>query len=622
MAGRLNKVYTLPSDMYSEGCPVVVSAGALYTDTESGKVLAQLKLKNISDKSVASCKISVKAYENNGDELKGVEGFSYLDLNVGPGEEFGSKIPVFMPDQTTRSIAVSIDEIVYLDKTVEKQKPQEWKPVPARKTVADMMGDPALIEQIRLDYGEGIDFVPVSENGLFLCSCGAVNLGEDSVCYNCGKTYESLVKILDKDDLTVRLSDRLDREAAEREEERLRKEARQEAARLKKEEQIKKARASGKKAAKIAGVVAAAVVLAFIAKAAVTSIMTANKYRQANEFYENREYAQAIEKYDEIDGYKDSNDRKAASYANLAVQYLEKNDCSKANETLKYLNEYQFTNKEWEKEADNAETAYYNKVVALAEKGEYENAVKSLSDIIIPDYIEYLQYCRSRLALQLVKDNKLEDAREYLVACEKTSKYEKERTEAFSKYYEAVASLIKNKKYEEGSKLMKDLNYEDSAKYYEYCTLGMDSEKPFDDVNLSVLYKRIANLGKDFKLANGLIEDNQYLSEIASLDGTWKAEGSTFYGGLLAEKYRGTIATLAVNDGVIVLTDDSYSGSASDRDTNYIFTVDDGKLVIVPEYDFTEGTERNYEYDDYKAKLEDGAFTFRHHNEDVPFSKE
>lgn len=113
MAERFQRLYALKPNLYSKGCPIIIEAGALQKDTESGTVLAQIKMRNIGEKTVASCKVSLKTYENNGDEVEGVSNFSYLDLNADSGDEFGTKVPIILPNKTTRSFTVDIDEVVF-----------------------------------------------------------------------------------------------------------------------------------------------------------------------------------------------------------------------------------------------------------------------------------------------------------------------------------------------------------------------------------------------------------------------------------------------------------------------------------------------------------------------------
>ena len=43
MAERFEKLFELPNNLYSSGSPVIVVAGALLKDTETGRIIVQLK---------------------------------------------------------------------------------------------------------------------------------------------------------------------------------------------------------------------------------------------------------------------------------------------------------------------------------------------------------------------------------------------------------------------------------------------------------------------------------------------------------------------------------------------------------------------------------------------------
>ena len=78
MSERYSKVFSLPENLYAEGAPVVIAAGALLKDNQTGRMVAQLKLRNISDCVVNAVKVKINAFDPAGTVLKGVESFSYL----------------------------------------------------------------------------------------------------------------------------------------------------------------------------------------------------------------------------------------------------------------------------------------------------------------------------------------------------------------------------------------------------------------------------------------------------------------------------------------------------------------------------------------------------------------
>ena len=118
MSERYSRLFSLPTNLYTEGAPVLIAAGALLKDNRSGKVLAQLKFRNISQKAIQSVKVKVNACDTAGCPLAGVDSFSYLDLSVAAGEEFGQSKPIYLPDATTRSFTVEILSVVFADHEV------------------------------------------------------------------------------------------------------------------------------------------------------------------------------------------------------------------------------------------------------------------------------------------------------------------------------------------------------------------------------------------------------------------------------------------------------------------------------------------------------------------------
>ena len=213
MAERFQRLYTLEPTQYAEGCPIIIEAGALLKDTESGAVLAQIKMQNIGEQVVSSCKISITAYENNGNKVEGVEGFSYLDLNVGPGVEFGSKTPIFLPDNTTRKFEAVVTEIVFSDGTVQSVDEKNWKPIPERKAITTVLDSPELVAQFSSEIGCKAEFVPEVNEGLYMCSCGNINMDNVHKCCRCGNTMDSLNKLMDKERLENCINERKRQEA-------------------------------------------------------------------------------------------------------------------------------------------------------------------------------------------------------------------------------------------------------------------------------------------------------------------------------------------------------------------------------------------------------------------------
>lgn len=219
MAERFQRLFTLPSRLYKEGCPVAIIAGALQKDTATGKIFAQIKMRNIGDKDIESCKVLVTAYENSGKEVEGITDFSYLDLIAKPGEDFGSKTAVFLPVESTRSFSVKVIETVFTDKTFIQYDTLGWEQIPEQKSIEEHLKDSELIKQFKLETGEDCNYLPENEKGLFLCSCGEINLDTNLKCNKCGRTYGQLTDILDFADLNNKKDQRINKESLQHKEE-------------------------------------------------------------------------------------------------------------------------------------------------------------------------------------------------------------------------------------------------------------------------------------------------------------------------------------------------------------------------------------------------------------------
>lgn len=118
MSERYTRLFSLPENLGLKNCPVVISAGALLMDNTTGKVLAQLKFRNLSPQAVKAVTVRINAYNTAGEALNGVDTFSYLDLNVPLDGEFGSQTPIPLPDAATRSFTVDILSVTLADGTV------------------------------------------------------------------------------------------------------------------------------------------------------------------------------------------------------------------------------------------------------------------------------------------------------------------------------------------------------------------------------------------------------------------------------------------------------------------------------------------------------------------------
>lgn len=195
MSDRYSRLFTLPVNLYTSGSPVLIQAGALLKDNQTGKVLAQLKIKNIMRQAVKAVTVHIQPLDTVGNLLGDAVSFQYLDLNAGRGEDFGTKTPVMLPNVATRSFLVSVTEVVFQDHTIWHGTEEVWKELPAAETLEDGIKHRELVEQYRIQFGADCKYSPVPYKDLWRCACGEWNRQEETHCYNCRKNAESLLNV-------------------------------------------------------------------------------------------------------------------------------------------------------------------------------------------------------------------------------------------------------------------------------------------------------------------------------------------------------------------------------------------------------------------------------------------
>ena len=101
----------------SKNYPVEVSAGVLLREEESKKILAQLKLKNVSTKSIQNVTVSISAHDSQGRSIKNNTIFTYQNISASVNAYFGDRIPIFFDDGNVSFFDVDIISVNYSDGT-------------------------------------------------------------------------------------------------------------------------------------------------------------------------------------------------------------------------------------------------------------------------------------------------------------------------------------------------------------------------------------------------------------------------------------------------------------------------------------------------------------------------
>ncbi len=358
MADRYSRLYILPVDLYASGAPLVIAAGALLLDRQNDQVLAQLKMRSISAKTIGSVKILVTGKGEDGAELCRTE-HQYTELSAGRDALFGAKEAVRLPDAAVRSFTVQVLAVSFADGSRYIGSGEPWQPLPAQSDLNQRLFDTELIRQYRLETSSMSRYVPMETQDLWLCACGEINHRGES-CHRCGQSFEHCREYLSVERLRENKSLRLNAEAAQAALDEAKKQSR---ARL------------------IRRILCVLLPILFIACASagvyVYSSRRAAVYTVACEFLRIGEYAEAAIRFEKLGGYRDA--RELAARARKA----------------------------------DAEIASYNRAGRLMENGRWDDAYEAYAELgDYEDSAELALEARYRKGLELIEQERGEEARE------------------------------------------------------------------------------------------------------------------------------------------------------------------------------------------------------------------
>lgn len=304
MSERYSKLFALPENLYAVGAPVVIAAGALLKDNQTGKVLTQLKIQNINDKAVKAATVSIVPLDTVEKPLGEAVSYQYLDLNAARDADFGQKTPVALPDTATRAFSASVSEVIFADNTVWTASETAWEPLSAPMPLEQAFDDKELVTQYRIKYDENCKCIFKREKDLWRCACGALNHENERLCHRCQKEA-AILAAFDLDELKASKEKRLEI-------------ARQKAAEEKAVAEAKIAKT--KKTAKKAAPFAIAAIILIVAVGLFVSHMIKMQNYPARAFYdyvsENGAYSEEVS----LPFYAESSSDVPTSFSGYAVE--------------------------------------------------------------------------------------------------------------------------------------------------------------------------------------------------------------------------------------------------------------------------------------------------------------
>ena len=195
MSERYLKLFSLEENLYIPGSPVLIAAGALLKDTQTGRILGQLKLQSISDQSIKAATVALVPLDTVGNPLGEPVSYQYLDLKVTRDAYWGSQDPIRFSDPSTRAYTASVKEVIFSDNSIWTAPNSAWKALPAKTTLETQLNDFELATQYKMHFGLDCQYTYQTAEDLWYCPCGAVNHQGESVCHACQKDRNELAGV-------------------------------------------------------------------------------------------------------------------------------------------------------------------------------------------------------------------------------------------------------------------------------------------------------------------------------------------------------------------------------------------------------------------------------------------
>lgn len=127
MSERYLRLFTGNENLYTEGAPIIIRASALLKDTVTGNIIAQIKFRSLSEKTISYVKVAITLFDSIKNPLGNAKEFEYMDLSVSENEDFGAKTPIPISNASTRAFEVKIESVGFADGSSWIPESADWK---------------------------------------------------------------------------------------------------------------------------------------------------------------------------------------------------------------------------------------------------------------------------------------------------------------------------------------------------------------------------------------------------------------------------------------------------------------------------------------------------------------
>lgn len=208
MNSRYSRIYTLSTNLYIVGAPVILCAGVLLQDHVKNRIVAQLKFKNISEREIDVLVISYIIRSASQDIENTVYTYRY-EATASPDAYFGDRNAIPIAYENVDEFAVVAIDVVFSDGDVwSSENDDVFSRIPQSETLLNKFNDESYVEQFRMDINEKAIYYPEIYNDFWICSCGEIHGKNLVTCNGCGAMLDRLIECTNTDKLRERFEKR------------------------------------------------------------------------------------------------------------------------------------------------------------------------------------------------------------------------------------------------------------------------------------------------------------------------------------------------------------------------------------------------------------------------------
>ena len=197
---RFQTVADREQTLFDPESPVLVSRWRLTEDVLSRRLLLQVRMVNLSGKTVRRVFLRVVCRDGGGSLIKELFLLPMAEVSAAPGCQFGDDKPVELTTAGTRELEVYAQRVVYQGGETWSEEPHAnyiAYRAPVRLSKEDK--DRELLVRRAQEAGVQSAFRFRSEKGLWICTCGLPNADRHLRCVRCGADRDWLARNMDPD---------------------------------------------------------------------------------------------------------------------------------------------------------------------------------------------------------------------------------------------------------------------------------------------------------------------------------------------------------------------------------------------------------------------------------------